>query len=326
MVEVRQVRDVSIPEISAEEADTYHHFDPNKIYGVGCGDDRPATPESLALLPEDVEKDGTMVRYYGGIWGVSRVLAVAIAQAYGVDAVKNHFSNNFVDFSGQVKNRIEAVSNLRFTVHSAEGNEEGEKDGLNLGSEKGVGCAYAALIGGVSALNSDEHVTLIATKEARELGDDEVEAKFTSIVRANKDVFGLFFNDDSAAALTRNDFVRSGMPSLILEGSHRHIADGAKAVINFQYDKVSNPKAAEAAGGKFYNNDVTIFTEAIIRAFPELKLDPRMVLDIMIEDIAATRQALAGHENLNAEDLRPSRYGEYATALQHLRSVASELY
>lgn len=326
MVEVREIDNSKILEISELEAKTYRDFsfDSDKQYAVGCGDDRPATPESLVRLPVGVETDGTMVRYYGGIWGVARVLAVAITQTYGMDTVSD--TNIFTRFADQVKAKMEAKTNLCFTVHSAEANEDESRDALNTNSKKAVGCAYAASIGGVSALNSDNHITAVATAEATEMGDKEVDNRFTAIVQANKDVFGLFFSTDSAAALTREDFAESGMPDLILEGSHRHISDGAKAVINFRHDRVSNPTDADETVGKFYNNDVTIVTEAIMRTFPELKLDPHMILDIMIEDIAATRQALAGHEDLCAEDLKPARYGDYAKALSYLNSVANKLY
>lgn len=328
MVEMQQIPDRSIPEITPEQEAAYTTFDPTKIYPVGCGDDRFPTPESLALLPDDVEKDGSLVRYFGGIWGVTRVLAVGISQQYGIDAVKEHFSNDFVKFAMEVQQRVEAMTNLCFTVHSAEANEGGSQDMLNEESEDSVGCAYAALIGGVSKLNGDNNITLIATTEARELSQEEVAEKFESIVRANMDVFGLFFGNDEAASISRSQFIDTQMPGLILKGSHRHIEDGVQAVINFHDDKISNPEIADKQGGRFYNNDVVLVAKALMKAFADFKLDPRTLVDIMIADIVATRQALAGHEStdLNANDLTPARYGDYVTAITKLREYAREVY
>lgn len=332
MIEVLPDESRGIPEITPEQEAVYTDFDPNKLYAVACGDDRYPTEESLALLPDGVEKDGTLVRYYGGIWGVSRVLAVAIAQQYGIDALKEHYHGDFVEFACGVRDRIEATTNLRFTVHSAEANEDGAKDTLNESSEKGVGCAYADSIGGVSQLNSDPTVRSIASEEARQLSQAEVDQRFDEIVAANQVVFNLLFEDNAAASLSREDFLRTAMPSLILVGAHRHITDGVKAVANLRDDKVSNPRIAEENGGRFYNNDIAIIAKAVMTAFSDLKLNPHWLLDIMVEDIAATRQALAGreehpgHNEFDAADLIPARYGSFVKALRKLEEHALTVY
>ena len=88
--------------------------------------------------------------------------------------------------------------------------------------------------------------------------------------------------------------------------------------------KVSSPGVANAAEKPFYDNDVTAVAEMIMRAFPELRLNPRIILAAMDHDIRATRAALAAHEGLEpVHNLPPKPKSPFlAHNLQNFRNVS----
>lgn len=316
-----KIDELTIPEISETKHATFTARHPDTIYLLGCGDDRSLTPESIEALKQDgIENPEVFVRYYGGALGAARIAGVAIAKQHGRE-VLDSFYGDFEAFVLDIAERIKDTSNLVPALHSAVANEGNPAHLCTEDSDTGLGCAYAKLLGGVTALNMDDSVVSTASNEARVMTQQEFDEAFTDIVRANGE-FAEHFAIDPSAGFDRQGFRRLGLPSMILAGDHAAVrSNSVTAVINFMPDAVSSPNKANNTDEPFYNNDVTIMAEALIRALPEYNLDPRTLLNIMMEDIAATRQALAGGEDLTAKELPLERYGDIDEAVAYLEQL-----
>lgn len=306
----------TVPEITPEIAVTYEDKNPGIRYEVGCGDDRPKTDASHATLQEAGHAPETtaMIRYYGAGAGLARVLGVTVA-AQSPEAL-SQYAGSFVDFTKEVVGRIEATSNIKVAMHSAESNE-GNPATFNPASSEGLGCAYAANVGALANICASDtgHAELTTTEGVSLLGDS---VEHELIKRANDSFGNHFFGKEYATTgLTRNDYVELGLPTQVLKGAHAKPAD-TFVVANFTAEKVSNPTRAAQEGRQFYDVDVTQAAEMLMRAFPELKLDPEILLAVMDQDIRATRVALAGG---NAADLELRRFGDPQTALTYLKSL-----
>lgn len=315
-----------VPEISAELAATYETKDPNIRYMFGCGDDRELTDESLEALIESGSPDTEAYqRYYGAVEGAARVTAVAIAAQYP-EAFAN-YKGTFVDFIGDFKQRAEnANKKVRFALHSAASNE-GNPRSFNPDAPTGLGCAHAAGAGAVANIcaNSAAHKELSAIEQPQMFGSDDL----LDMVSGANDAFGRkFYGEEYATAgVTRDDYSTLNMPVQILAGAHAPVRK-TRVVVNFHVDKISNPSAAIDAGLPAYNNDVTQLAEIIMRTYPELKLDPEILLAVMDQDIRATRAALASHDaepNTTAADLVVERYGDPQEATNYLRALQETL-
>lgn len=316
-----KVDHIDIPEISKTKRAAFTPRDPHKRYLLGCGDDRSLTPESIReLQARGIEHPEIFVRYFGGAIGAARVAGVAIIERYGREAL-HAYGGDFEKFVLDITQRIESTNKLKPAVHSAGANEGNPQRLSEHESDNEIGCAYAKLLGAVTALNTDDATVRVAASEARSMTQAEVDTAFTSIIAANN-ILADNFSIDTATGFDRHGFRRLGVPSMILAGNHATVReDKVKAVINFEPDVISSPNNANQTGEPFYNNDVTIVAEALMRALPEFRLDPRKLLDIMVEDIAATRQALASSEDLTAPDLSLERNGSLKEAVAYLESV-----
>lgn len=311
----------SLPELSSERKATYLNKDPNETYAVFCGDDRQLTPESVAALKEKgVKTPENAIRYYGGAVGIARVTALTIATQYGPEAIAT-YGGNFVDFTAAVRDRVEAANKVVLGVHSAEGNE-GNADHIDENAEAGLGCAYAAgvnVVTEISATNEDV-AALAPTEQSRQFKDM---VPITSLTAAENAVREQFFGTDQTnRGFDRDDFKTLGAPVAIVQGSHAH-SDETVVAINYETDQVTDPAAADKAGLKFYDNDVTQVAEMIMKAFPELKLQPAILLSVMDQDIRATRTALASHDGAaDPSRIQLERNGDPKAALAHLESLA----
>jgi hypothetical protein len=111
---------------------------------------------------------------------------------------------------------------------------------------------------------------------------------------------------------------------MMLKGGHADPEkDGVIHVINMQKDMVSDVNEAVTRGIYYYDSDVTIVAETLMRSFPELHLDPRFLINAMLLDQSATRAALAASGGGQADPQRiPShRYGSGREALDYLNSL-----
>lgn len=316
---------IEVKEVSADRAATFLVKDPTKKYLLSCGDDRNMTDASADHLRStfvdiDLADPNTAIRYYGGGIGIARITATVVAAQYGPRGLEQ-FGNDFVAFVSDNQQRVEATSGVVLTEHSAEGNE-GNPDHIDEDSTNGLGCAYAANVGTVSLYNQDPDTASLAKHEAVALGVNE-QLVMSTVAQANANVSDHFFVDNKAFGFTRKEYgLLQNMHDVILAGSHAHTTE-AVVVVNFHADKVSNPQAANESGVPFYNNDVTQVAEMIMRAYPELNLDPKIILSVMLEDIAATRKALAAGDGLEAKDLKLEYYGNPAQAIEYLESIAA---
>lgn len=311
------------PELNGDYLATYEVKRPDIKYAVGCGDDRPLTDESRETLLDTGHESletGAYIRYYGGEAGMARVFAtVALTDGFG-DTLKA-MGDSFVEVMTEVRRRIEATSHVVLNLHSAESNE-GSPTTFAPGSENGLGCAYAANLGVVGQICADfpDHKALSDTETTDLFGDT---ANSEEIRKANQTFDDLYFPDPSIVGLSREEYVEAGVPVQILKGKHAPAAE-TRVAINFTPDRVSNPQRATEEGKPFYNNDVTQVAEMLIRAFPELNLQPETLLRVMDSDIRATRFALAKDEG-GAEALKVYRVGSPAEALKYLHKVKEEI-
>jgi hypothetical protein len=310
------------PEISAERQAAYVDRDPNTTYLLGCGDDRNATEESAEKLAQEntAEKDAVL-RYYGGLYGLTRIFGVTMATQFGADSLKA-YNGDLNKLALDVKNRVEATSDIKLVNHSAEANEGNAAD-LDMDSENGLGCAYCALIGGVCSLCAPgTDLSALARNEQVELFGDSSLAE--PVEKGNAVFLDTFLDGSADSSLSREDFSAVGAPVSILSGAHAKAKD-VVVVQNFHPGKVSSPKAANEAGVPFYNNDITAVAEALIKAFPELHLNPRIMFAAMDLDVRAVRHALAQHEDesLTAKDMKLERYGNPEEAVAYLESLAA---
>lgn len=314
---------IIIPETSPERQAAYHEKQPGEKYLYICSDDRGVTPENRALLLGlGVADPDTAIRYYGGTFGLSRVLAVTTVVQHGVEALGSDNINGFVATSQE---RIRAANpDVVPTKHTAEANE-GNPSRFNPGSEQGLGCAYAGSIGAVTGFNTDPAVQALAEHEV-----GAASGAFDPITKANEQIVDALFGGDANFQVTRRDYIElDDSPTVVLKGSHaKPIDDGdikaATVVLNYG-QKISNSRQANEAKVPFYGCDVTQTAEILLRAFPELHLDPPLLLNVMEADIAATRKALVGGEGHAAEELKLERYGDREEAIAYLESLAATL-
>lgn len=303
-------------EISELKEATFVEKDPKATYYLSCGDDRNLTEESGAALAElGVESPDLTIRYYGAAIGGSRVVLTTLAEQYGEDGFDG-LPDSFTEAVDDFARRAESSSKVRMTVHSAEKNEASTAH-FDTDSTNGLGCAYAGGVKVVTELNQDKSVQTLAAAEFTDMSGESVAQN--SIASANRLVSERFFSD-MQSGLTRSDYTELGLPVAIHAGEHAHASE-ATVVVNFHADKVSNPRHANEEAVPYYDNDVTQMAEIILRAYPEYELDPETLLKVMINDIAATRQALASHDDLQASDLRLETYGSYHDAVAYLKAL-----
>lgn len=310
---------IGLPEMSADRQATLVERNPDQVYLYGCSDDRDLTEENAKLISEKygVEAD-SYLRGYGGATGVARITAVSVAAQYGAEALAN-YGTDFVAFEAETKQRVENTSNVKLAHHSAESNENNPAE-LDHDSEHGLGCAYCMLVGAVTDLNKpgspiDE---LGRAEETIIFGDDLL---LDPVEAANEAVEAQFFGDAKAAfALSRKDLTDLDMPVMILAGKHAAAAD-VEVVMNFDPTKVSQPGVANRQGSPMYFIDATATAEMIIRAYPELKLQPRIILAAIDHDARAVREALASGEGLHADAMKLVRNGTVEDAVSYLEAI-----
>ncbi len=294
---------------------------------MGCGDDRGLTPESLATLSERYGTEAEQVRCYGGIFGIARNVA-AVLYAHGRNEAVDKFGN-FMQLAEFVRDAFTEVQpTIIPSTHSADSNEGSPTD-FAVDSEQSVGCLYAAGIKLVTEYNADGTIATAAGDEINRMAAGDASSPLQAVVTANQRVLDKFFAGDGPA-ISRGDMHELGVPIGILAGAHGSIrGDEVKAVLNFKPDKVSSATIANVSGEPFYCNDVTIVASLIAgivaRMSPDCMLDANKLLSTIIEDIAATREALAQHDpadvGLHVHDLIVERYGSYDEAVAYLTST-----
>jgi hypothetical protein len=316
-----------IPEADPEIVATLKDRPEGRIL-LGCGDDRPLCKESAKHLgTEGLPADQPYLRYYGGIYGMTRVAVVSAVAQYGkraLDIVKA--KGNFKQLANELKDRIEETSDVIAITHSATGSEDRERQ-LNPDSKNPLGCAYAHGIGKVAKISASGDIQQIGTNEYFSLfGPDHDQNMIHIAAEASKTVAGAEFGDKpDEYSISRKDVLEDGIPAMILEGSHAK-TNNTFVLANFSTNKLSDPTAAEEIGRPYYEIDFTQTAETIIRSFPELKLDPEILIATMILDVCATRSALAASDGeANPARLALVKYGDPHEALDYLGRVSEEV-
>ncbi len=322
-IEMRPPR--TIPEISETKKQAFTEFDPTRHkYLLGCGDDRGLTTESYEAIADEYGVQPEQVRCYGGIFGIARNTA-AVLYAHGYGEAVDRFGNfmQLTEFARDALTRIQP--NIIPSTHSADSNEGSPTD-FSTDRPASVGCLYTAGIKTVTEFNADDNIASAAGDEIHRMDVDDANSLLQGIIAANQQVLGKFFAGDGPA-ISRADMRALDVPIGILAGAHGSIrGDEVKAVLNFTPDRVSNAVIANEANEPFYCNDVTIIAGLIAEILADYKLDADVLLSTIIEDIAATREALAQHDpadkGLHIHDLIVERYGSYAEAVDYLERTS----
>lgn len=312
--------DTILPETSPERAATYEIKDLEQHYHFICGDDRELTEKSAEALSEsDTERIEAFLRYYGGAYGITRVLLTTLLAMGQNEIIAEQFGGSFTEATRSVKHDVEKFNNVSLDLHTAEGNEEGSAS-FNLNSTKAPGCAYGANIAVIGTLcYENEALKQLTRREGIDIEGGDLGLSET--VRMANKKFVEHFATEGAAGMSRQDFAAVDTSIAVLEGDHAKPVD-VVAVLNFTHDKISNPKRANSVDKPFYNNDVTQVAELLMRTYPDLHLVPEILFAVMDQDIRATRAALAGGD---ATAIRQERLGDPKEAIEYLYDLQSEL-
>lgn len=308
---------MNVPEID-EQLQTIYEDKPAGPVICGCGDDRTCTHASSRVIEQEFgpPAEGAIMRYFGGQLGGARIVLVTLAAQYGEKGLADFMGRDFIDIAADFGQRAKDRANVIFAVHSSTGSEANEA-GLNAGSTEPVGCAYASLLGGVSAGTFSEAVRHNSLVECPGIFGTDINLEIERVCSANRLFVTNILSGRHNYSVGRQDYARAKAPVMLLDGSH---ADNRRtlAVDNFRPDKISNPTAAHNIGRPFYNNDITQVAEVIIKSYPEYKFDPLTLLLAMDIDVRSTRAALAGGD---PAALQLQRYGDARVALDYLSNL-----
>lgn len=317
--------ELMMPEIDEARKSTFE----NRHYPtvLGCGDDRGITPESIKfLISQGLPMEHPYLRYFGGIFGVSRTVLVTIGAQYGRQRLAQAANGGYFGFTRQLAEGAREHG-VYMISHSADGTEGGPREiRYDLGSD--IACAYAAGMGGVSTLSARDQMAIrVAQFESQSCyGRTESNSNFGHIVKGNEIFMGLLGNDPAGFKITRRDLARTNTLGMMLHGGHAindpEEGNKVKHALNFTRDMVSNPLEANRLDVPYYDNDVTQVAELIIKTMPELQLDPAILLDAMMLDASATRKSLASLDGpADPQRLESVRLGDPKEALEYLRSL-----
>lgn len=281
-----------------------------------CGDDRIVAPASMKELSgQGLPVDRPFLRLFGAKYGAANILAVAVTAQYGPEYTKDKLGYNFHGLADEVAGRA-ADLNVFMISHSSEDAESGQGP---------LGCARISALGRLNQMSAKDQLSIrVAEGDSEALfGAGGRESGFQEVPQAFGAASRIYFGGrPQEYAITRKDVARE--PVMVLAGGHANPEeDGVIHVVNLQKDRVSDVNEAVTRGLYFYDSDVTIVAETLMRSFPELQLDPRILLDSMLLDQSATRAALAASAGGPTDPQRiPShRYGDGREALDYLSSL-----
>ena len=311
-----------MPEISEARKTTFHRLELPVV--LSCGDDREAKPESITELASlGLPVDRPFLRLFGGKYGAANILAVTTTAQYDPQYTRSKLGHDFHGLAEEVAGR---AADLRVFMisHSSEGAER-DPAKIHPELESPLGCARIAALGKVNQLSARDQLTIrVAEADSESLfGLSGQAAGFHELPGAVAQSSHLYFGEQPQNySISRKQV--AGSPVIVLAKDHaKPEAEGVIHVVNLKSDMVSDVSEAVAKGVYYYDSDVTIAAEVLMRSFPELGLDPRILLNVMLLDQAATRTALAASDGGPADPQRiPSqRYGDGRVALDYLSSL-----
>lgn len=330
MLEALQETETLIPEISQARKETFFKRIPGRKYAKDCSDDREPTSDAVDMFQREYDVElSEMVRRFGAAYGDAFDFAVALV-VQSDESILETLPKDFNQFVIDHNALIEAANpDVLQTGHSAAGNE-GNSEHFNPSSDKPVACAYAAGIASVSQLGSKESIADTARQEQHEMfGSDKYVDKIRDAYAAVGQYFfgGLIARGETG--LSRQDYTDIDMPVVVLEGAHaphqpneEDPESRAITVMNFTIDELSNPSVANSKNIPYYNVDATQVALETMKAYPNVKLDPEILLATISYGSLVTRAALDGN---GGDTLRAQKYGDPQTALDYLRGIQSAL-
>jgi hypothetical protein len=306
------------------------------VWGA-CGDDRPATEQSVAELtaiaPEVTPANEAYASVFGGAAGMAKNVMLAgiikhgpqfVAEVGGFDGLYEMIVQKLtVDESDQ------AVYPL---LHSAAGNEN-EDGSFCTHGEAATGCAYCGGVGATSALLTDEASSLIRDvardDQISTFGDDQyvdqLLAAHTTFLESGTSGQGGAFTVDRQTYIAQ---VQKNRPVMILAGSHAG-AKGSGVIANFEVGTVGSAGRASKAGMDFYRLDIAQVTAALQRNLRELELDSEVLMRAFLLDATPVRAVLAAHDadpdlhdNLDPRNLGAGFRGDPQAAIAQLTTIA----
>jgi len=325
------------PEFVAER-EVFYKERTGAVY-LGCGDDRPPTAASSAALaskhPEAMPIHEAYASKYGGLAGVAKNVIVTGVAQYGPS-----FATAIGGFSGAM-DKLVAFSQadksgkaIIPTLHSAEGNEQSADSISHTEENQATGCAYAGGVGATAALLVDPANSLIrdVARHDQEVIFGQDDEAVDALLKGQK-----FFVDTYGAdfAVNRSQYIaydtptdgRDAVAMMILAGNHTP-ATTSGVISNFDLDKVGDATAAHEQGKDFYREDVAIAAEFALRAFPELKLDPELLLRSLQMDSTPVRAVLVAHDKaealhgkLDPQELPMGVRGDVRQAIKSLQNL-----
>jgi hypothetical protein len=320
------------------EREVFYKERTGAIY-LGCGDDRPPTAASSTALaathPEAMSVNEGYSSIYGGLAGVAKNVIVTGVAQYGPS-----FITTVDGFTGAMDTLISysrADSSDKAiipTLHSAEGNEQSADNISHTEENQATGCAYAGGVGATGVLLVDPanaHIRDVARCDQEAVFGQDDEA-VDALLKGQKffvDTYGADFavNRAQYIAYDTPTETRKAVAMMILAGSHTH-AKTSGVISNFDLDKIGDATAAHQQGKDFYREDIAIAAELALRAFPELKLDPELLLRSFQLDSTPVRAVLVAHDSdaslqgkLDPQELPMGVRGNVRRAIKELQNL-----
>lgn len=272
-----------------------------------CGDDRPATDASADALhasyPDIMDVREGYASIYGGFAG-----AVKNALVTGIVQHGPEFVQRVGGFNGMSEKLLRAADSRHDLIiaglHSAESNEENAA-AFNAHCDNPMGCAYCMGLGATSQLTaSNTEISDVArADQVHVFGSD---AFFDDLKKAHQALLEEATDGQMGDfAIARADYRELGkqLPVQILQGSHTG-ARTSGVISNFDRNTVGSAAKAHKACQDIYREDIAIAAEYVLRALPEYKLNPEILLRAFQLDSTSVRAVLASH------DADPSLHGK----------------
>lgn len=321
-----QEQELYMPEASEAIKSTFIEIGEKDPIIIACGDDRGSTPESIKyLISQGLPAESAFGRVFGGLYGVANAALIGIAVQHGPQAMRQEMNGSFTRFAeelaeGAKKHRIYLVT------HSSE-TAEGNPARLSLASKNPLGCARAAAHGAVNTLAiTDPLIIEQARHESHNLfGKTPSNSNFDKLTEGIETVTRELGDQPKDYSVSRESIMEAGIPAMVVSGDHAPVGH-VDHVVNLRTDKISDPDLAIEKGIPFYSTDTVQGVRAIIKARPDLQLDPMLLMDIFVYDEVATKAALAKSTGGHAYDptlIQSYRYGDPSRAMDYLYSLYS---
>ena len=300
---------------------------------IGCGDDRPPTPDSASALMAGKQEtilppDHGYASIYGATAGLAKNMLVAGAAQHGPE-----FIAELHGFDGAMELLVTHSANPQ-TLHSAEGNEQ-SAESFAANSTNPIGCAYAAGVGATADLLTGPSSVIRDAAQAEQTYvfgsadwfDNLIDGQRAFLKYATNQQQGQFAVDRAAYDRYRQQFGTS-LDIMILAGSHASATETG-VISNFSLHEVGNPTAAHQEHRDFYRLDIAVATAIVLEALAgtAYRISPELLMRAFQLDSTPVRAVLAAsdqdpalHDRLDPANLRMGVRGNPFEALTELKT------